>query len=317
MTMPGEHPLRERHLVTRGTEIDATATVPLPIFVRYFEHLRWLDIQDPRLGLVDLLHESHFFVVRMQVVELRRRVGQGVPLRLATRFLQVGRSTATVRHTAHRETDGALVAHARVMGAWLGPSRRLARLPEAFRAFAQADLEALARGVDDDGHAPHVARVVVPEGGSARSFLAPPEHVFSRLGLDDEPPLIVDRQVTERRFDHAHHLVVPPRDLDVFSHVNAATFLGYCDDARHAARARGVYRDDVRGDGWVVRAGLFYHREATAGDALEVGLWGLGEGAPDALGVAIVPADKHEAGPLVTVRLDLARAPAPVTAPAT
>ncbi|MCC6622337.1 MAG: hypothetical protein IT385_13830 [Deltaproteobacteria bacterium] len=300
---PGEH-----HLTTRATEIDPTATVPLPIFLRYFEHLRWLTIQDPRLGLVDHLHESHFFVVRMQIVELRRRVGQGVALRLGTRFTQVGRSTASVIHTAHRESDGALVAHARVVGAWLGPSRRLVRLPETFRAYAQAEIDRAHPPHDPHDGLWHEPLVIHPAGSSARSFLAPPEHVFARLGLDDEPPRGDDPHITERRFDHVHHLVVPPRDLDVFSHVNAATYLGYCDDARHAARDLWP---DARGRGWVVRAGLFYQREAAAGDALDIGTWALGD---DALGVVILPAGT-DPSPLVTVRLDLAPAPPPVTAP--
>ncbi|HRE90538.1 MAG TPA: acyl-CoA thioesterase, partial [Myxococcota bacterium] len=120
----------EERIVTRGTEIDRTATVSMASVLRYFEHTRWCVMQRPLLGLIDLIDQGHFFVVRSQVVELRRRIGQGQPLVLTTRFLDVGRSTATVIHEALRERDGAVVARARVTGVWLSPSRRPARIPD-------------------------------------------------------------------------------------------------------------------------------------------------------------------------------------------
>lgn len=122
-------PYFEEPLVTRGTEIDETATISTYTFLRYFEHKRWLIMQDPALGLLEHLHNSHFFVVRTQVLEMRRRVGMGVPLLMRTHFEHCGRSTARVLHEAVRSDDGAIVARARVTGVWLGGDRRMAKIP--------------------------------------------------------------------------------------------------------------------------------------------------------------------------------------------
>ncbi|MFO0750122.1 MAG: hypothetical protein U1F43_31290 [Myxococcota bacterium] len=325
----------EHHLTTRGTEIDQTATVGLPSFVRYFEHLRWLTMEDPRLGLVDLIHAGHFFVVRTQVVELLRRVGQSVPLRMTTRFESIGRSTAAVLHECTRTTDGALVARARVTGVWLGPTRKMVRLPDAFREFADGQLAALPlepHPPELDDHAPLPdPQVVARPDTHATSFTAPHETVFAPLGVRTGPPAPNDPVIVERRFEHVHRLIVPPRDLDVFSHVNAATWLLYCEDARHLGAMAGDLGPTAGGAapgapvrcqhprGWGVRAGWFYQREAVLGDALDVGVWSIG---PRALGFAFLRAgakgDPHhdDHGPLVTVRLDVAPGGRAVTEPA-
>ncbi len=127
----------ETELVTRGTEIDFTATVGMPVVLRYFELLRWGAMVEPAFGLRALIDAGHFFVVRSQTIELRERIGQSIPLRMRTRIQSAGRSTATVIHEAHM-TDGTLVARARVLGVWLGPDRRIARLPDHFRALFSA-----------------------------------------------------------------------------------------------------------------------------------------------------------------------------------
>jgi len=295
----------EEVLVTRGTEIDQTATVGMPTFVRTFEHLRWQAMQDPRLGLVDLIHDGHFFVVRTQVVELRRRIGLGVALRMRTTFESVGRSTATVRHEATRVSDGAIVARARVVGVWLGPTRRMARLPDQCRAFSEAYTLAYPL-TPAEGSAPAGDAMRVPGTGHPRSFTHPPEVVFPPIGLADDPPALTDPAIVSRAFDYVHRVVVPPRDLDVFSHVNAATWALYCDDARHLGAASIDPNQAPRG--WVVRAGLFYGREAVVGDALDIGVWSI---APRALGFVCLRGDE----PLVTVRFDLAPGARAVTEP--
>src|SRR5262249_45293678 len=104
----------EAELVTRGTEIDTSATVGMPVGRRYVEHLRWMVMAEPALGLVPLIDAGHFFVVRSQTIELRRRVGQGTRLMARSRMESAGRSTATVVHEAH-SADG-LMARARVLG---------------------------------------------------------------------------------------------------------------------------------------------------------------------------------------------------------
>ena len=323
MSETGEGPLHldptafTAEIVTRGTEIDTTATVPMNAYVRYFEHLRWLVMQEPELGLVDLIHEGHFFVVRSQTLALRRRIGQGVGLHLETRFSEVGRSTARVHHTARQISDGAVVAEAQVIGVWLGPHRRMARLPDTFRAAAQAR-RSDARPATDPAA---VARVLGTSGGRPMSFTAPPVVELAPLGVEVEAPPVA------AFFDFEHAIVVPPRDLDVFSHVNAATFLAYADDARWFAARAGVLPPDLA-LGHVARVALFYAREACVGDALRVALSPLSgelgasgtEGAwravletTHALGAWVFR--DPEPTPLCSMRIDLAPGARAVTRP--
>lgn len=299
-------------LVTRGTEIDGTGTVGVPVFLRYFEHMRWELMRDPRLGLVAEIHAGHFFVVREQVVEVCRRVGLGVALELETRIVEVGRSTVRLTHVARRVADGALVAEARVTGVWIGPARRMVRLPEGLRALVRAANEAgpardlvLERAHD----AALEPRRASPSAAFARSFIAPPEVVFPALGVAEGPPTVFPSEVA---FEHV--VVVPPRDLDVFLHVNAATWLHYCDDARVLGAAAGALAPELAADGWVVRAGLFYGREASLGERLRISVWWI-----DAAALGFACRRDGEAEVLCAVRVDLApgaRAAALAAAPA-
>ncbi len=306
----------EERIVTRGTEIDATATVSTSSFLRYFEHTRWCVMQRESLGLCALIDAGHFFVVRSQIVELRRRIGQGQPLILTTRFLDVGRSTATVVHEALRERDGAVVARAKVVGVWLGPTRRPARIPDSVRTVMRI-------GVDHDLSGDDEAFLEGTDGGNDRSFIDPPERVFAPLSVMTEPPLEPPSEPVA-----TYRLVVPFRDLDVFSHVNAATFLHYADDARDAfASTLGI--DPAVARGFVNRVGLFYQQEARQGDTLDLALVPLGRAA---LGVWCRRErrpnemnDVSEGGdgdiktgglvPLVAMRLDLVAGADPVTTP--
>jgi len=294
------------HLVTRGTEIDHTATVSPFSALRYFEHLRWLMMRDPRLGLQAGLEASHFFVVRSQVLELRRRVGMGVPLTMRTAFEHCGRSTARVLHVATRDSDGAIVARARVTGVWLGSDRRLARLPDAFRAFANAQAAAATPDDDDPDRAgdplpdPHVQ-------GYPGSFVAPPGVVLPPMTVRTEPP----RELPEAIL-YSHLLTVEPRDLDVFGHVNAATWMSMAHDARHYADRAGRLPPDTTGSRWTARFGLFYGREAVAGARLRVSVWQPG---PRSLAYAFEDADDHGAPPLCTAQGDYSPGGRAVSAP--
>lgn len=293
-------------IVTRGTEIDTTATVPMNAYVRYFEHLRWLVMQEPELGLVDLIHEGHFFVVRSQTIALRRRIGQGVGLHLETRFSEVGRSTARVHHTARRISDGALVAEAQVIGVWLGPSRRMARLPDTFRAAAAARMSVSSVLAADVPEGP--ARVVDTAGGSATSFTEPPLVELAPLGVAVQAPPV------PAFLDYEHRIIVPPRDLDVFSHVNAATFLAYADDARWFA-ARALAIDAEVAAGHVARVALFYAREACVDDTLRVAVAPLGGSLRDTHALGAWVFRDPEPTPLCSIRIDLAPGARAVTRP--
>lgn len=293
MSAPGGllRPFEER-IVTRGYETDYTGTVPMPIVFRYFEHKRWLMMRDPRLGIVEAVHEGHFFVVRTQTIEILRHVGQGVAVVIRTRFDAAGRSTAGVYHELVREEDGALIARAHVTGVWIGPNRRMARIPDAMRELARAQAAEL-QSHPPTAHHPAARRRA---GGRATSFFEPLEVVHPGLGLEviapAEPP-------PPDAFLHV--VTVPARELDIFSHVNAATWLAYCDDARLAAARAGAVPHDLGAGGYNVRAAILYKREAVLGDALEVRAFRLAD-SPKALGFAITRGD--DLNPLCLARVD-------------
>lgn len=300
-------------LVTRGTEIDPTATVGMPVFLRYFEQLRWRFMSHPDLGLEALIHEGHFFVVRSQTVEVRQRVGQEVHLALRTRLERVGRSTAEVIHEAH-DDDGALVARARVQGVWLGPDRRMARLPDRLRQIVTHGAPGDDAGPGADLPA-HIAQI---SGARHRSFIEPPKIVFGPLSLAVDAPDHAPERVL-----FSHDIVVPPRDLDVFSHVNAATWLTYADDARAFAAEAGAIDAEVA-RGYNVRTAIFYAREASVHERLRVVLAALDDrpvAETRALGAWVFRVDaageeaRARADALCIMRLDLAPGARPVTEP--
>jgi len=299
-------PFFEHPITTRGTEIDGTATISTYTFLRYFEHIRWMLMQEPHLGLVELIHASHFFVVRTQVLEMRRRIGMGVALIVRTHFEHCGRSTARVLHEAVRADDGAVVARARVTGVWLGGDRKMARLPDAFRDFAHmqagfADPDLINADVAGDPW------LEADRGGHAGSFITPRTWAFPALSVATEPPKSVPPELL---FEHT--LTVAPRDLDVFGHVNAATWLSFAHDARFFADRAGVLPADTSGRHWTARIGLFYGREAVVGDRLRIGVW---QPAPRALAYVFADDSGASPTPLCMARGDYSPGGAPVTEP--
>jgi acyl-CoA thioesterase FadM len=295
-----------RHqLVTRGTEIDAAATVTPYAFLRYFEHLRWEIMQDPALGLIDFIHDSHFFVVREQRLELRRRVGMGTELRLDTRLGRCGRSTADVLHEARRADDGALVARAIVTGVWLNSERRMARIPDPYRALSSVHSRLAAIADDDPAAALEAPAEEAHRGGLRRSFISPRSWAAPPRSLDLELP----REALAAPL-HIHPLTVAPRDLDVFGHVNAATWLAFAEDARDAAARAGRLTQDCTGPRWLNRVGLFYGREAIEGQRLDLAIW-----QPGPATVACAFLDASSGAFLGSARCDLTPGASPITAP--
>ncbi len=303
----------ESELVTRGTEIDTAATVGMPVFMRYFEHLRWRLMAEEALGLRALIDLGHFYVVRSQTIELRQRVGQDVRMRVRTRIESVGRSTTHVLHEARDARDGSLIARARVLGVWLGPDRRMARLPDSFRVAGGVQralhVAYVARHHEHDPPHDPPAHVALVQGGQASSFIDPPRVLFAPLSLAvDAPPT----PPASAAFEHT--IIVPPRDLDVFSHLNAATWLAYADDARHFAADAGAL-DPAVATGYVNRIAIFYGREASRNDRLRVVLAPIDGAlvATHALGAWFFLDDEPD--PLCTLRIDLAPGARAVTAP--
>lgn len=267
-------------IVTRGYEADATRRVPLPMFFHYLEHQRWRAICDPEVGLADHVDRGHFFVLHRQRMELLRGVGQDVPLRIYMWAEKVGRSTIDVRHEVRRRTDGVTVARAHVVGLWLGPTRRLTRIPDALRAYIEA-LEPPPAQEDALIEQPHVP---VDHERLESSYIRPPERAYPPSELTS---LVVPEEDDAPADAHCFTLTVRWSELDIFDHVNAATYLRFCDDARaaydreHDSPAGHLRRPQVG-------AALHYDRETLEGERIEVLSW---KTAPDRLGFVLRSAD--------------------------
>ena len=243
-------------LTTRGYETDPSALIPMHIYLSYLEHLRWGFIQSDEAKLREPLSDGFFPVVASQSVELVQRIGMGVPLELTARLEEVGRSQVVLRHHVIDRRDRSLVAELRVRGLWLSPSRRLARIPDGLRALAEL-------------HAtqPMPDFILKPASGACLEdgplvHTNPQTVVHTREGLDmgsfDDTP-----EVT-----FSHQLTIRPRDLDVFSHVNAATYVRMCHDARVYARREGGIAPEA--DGPFRKLAIVYDREALLDEVLQI-----------------------------------------------
>jgi len=220
----------------RGYECTNDRTVGLPTILSYMEHCRWEWIGVPELGLVDGLHTGHFFVVHRQTIALARTFGIGTELRVRAALREVGRVQCHVEQDLVR-ADGVRLAAARISAVWIGPTGRMARLPDATRtAITDEPLE---------GHdAPDTA-------GRSDSFLEPPQRTL---------PVVLDRLVTSdipERTERTER-VARPSDCDMFGHVNGSNYLRAFEDALgHPA----------------TRADIEYRGQAVAGDTLTVHAW--------------------------------------------
>lgn len=243
-------------ITTRGYEADRTRRVPLPMVFQYLEHLRWRSIIDPASGLGRYVDRGHFFVVHRQRLVLARGFGQDTEIRAYMWPVRLGRSAIDLVHEVRRRSDGVVLARAEVTGLWLDPSRRLARMPDELRDFASS-LEA-----------PEPAPRAAPECHADRletSYIRPPDLAYPvrSLELDAPEPDAAPDDAFEYRCR------VRPSDLDIFAHVNAATYLRYCDDAR--ADAEGYLGADGRGPAF--RAAIRYERETLEGEEVVVRTW--------------------------------------------
>ena len=242
-----------RTYIVRGYEVDASRTMPLPVSLSFLEQLRWEWMSDPEWGLDEGIHNGFFFVVRRQILEMVEHPRYSERLLVEGRLERVGRSEVLVQHQL--SVDGRMMGHARVQGVWLGPNRRLARIPDVPRALGRRQAEEIPAWVAPVGHAENAVL------GDSPSFLDAPRYVYRGRGLDLE----------EQDFEVRHRctVVVRPSDCDVFQHVNASQYLRYCEDARIAAG----------GPAHANRVLLDYANEALAGDTL---LLETGYDGPDA-----------------------------------
>ena len=253
-------PLFSRTITTRGYEPDRHATVPVQRYLNYLEWLRWEFIQDPETGLCEGLRSGHFPVVRSQRFELIQRVGMGRELTLWAKVTKVGRSTVTLEHHVVAVDDGTLVAHAIVEGLWLGPSRRLVRIPDSFRDLAKGH----ANCEPPDFELPSPVR---NQDDGPLIHTSPSPCVFERRGLDltlGEPP--------ESTFESER--IIRPSDIDIFSHVNAATYVDMFEDALyHAYKKGGLGIELNHRPGPVNRLMIQYDRESVLDECVVAHCW--------------------------------------------
>ncbi len=220
--------VHESRVVVRGYECGQDRTVHLPKVLSYLEHARWEWILRPELGLVDLLEQGHFFVVHHATLALLRTFGTGTEIAVRAVLRRVGRVHCEVEQDLVR-SDGVRLAHARITAVWIGPSGRMARVPDATRQRVTNAPLALTRGA---GASP-VAR---------RAWMAPPERALDgTLHPAGRAPSVPDDALTDV-------LVVRPSDCDMFGHVNNANYLRYFEDAvgAHAVHADLEYRGQAR-----------------------------------------------------------------------
>ena len=247
-------------LTTRGYEADPTRRVPLPMVFQYLEHLRWRSIIDPDSGLGPYVDEGHFFVVHKQSLVLRRGFGQDTDIRVYLWPVKLGRSSIEMRHEVRRRSDDVVLAEAEVTGLWLGPTRRLTRMPDALRAFcSEIEPPPPASPADEEDHGERLET----------SFIRPPDVLYPSNPLAAVAPDAAD--APDDAITYRCH--VRPSDLDIFAHVNAATYLRYCDDARVAAE--GFLGPLGRAPS--IQAALHYDRETLEGEEVEIRLWQTGD----------------------------------------
>jgi len=219
----------------RGYECTHDRTVGLPKILSFMEHCRWEWIRVPELGLVEGLHTGHFFVVHRQTVALARTFGIGTELRVRAALRKVGRVQCEVEQDLVRD-DGVLLAKAHITAVWIGPTGRMARLPDATRI-----------AITDEPLQAHDAPDVPDREGS---FLSPAQTTL---------PVILDRHVTRDIPERTERTPwrARPSDCDMFGHVNGSNYLRAFEDAlgHHATRADIEYRGQaVAGDELVVHS---------------------------------------------------------------
>ncbi|MBT6178082.1 MAG: acyl-ACP thioesterase [Deltaproteobacteria bacterium] len=252
-----------RKITTRGYEPDLSATIPASRLLNYLEQLRWEFIQDPESGLVEHLASGHFPVLRGQRIEMVQRVGMDTELELYARVRKVGRNIVSIEHHVIDAQDRSLVAHAIVDGIFLGPNRRPVRIPESFRAVAK---------LHETLPAPaHILRSAhTPQQDGPLIHTNPERAVYTPIGLETfahpEAPVEVPFE---------WNLQVRPSQIDIFSHVNAATYVAMFTDALFEAAQSGQGAFKHLNQASIRRLAIQYQQEATVQQKLVVRVWEL------------------------------------------
>ncbi len=253
--------LFQRQIMTRGYEPDCTATIPAGKILNYLEQLRWEFIRDPESGLQEHLASGHFPVLRAQRIEMVQRVGMDTPLNLFARVLKVGRNIVSIEHHVIDANTNTLVAHAIVDGIFLGPNRRPVRIPDGFRELGKYH-----QTLSAPKHT--IASAHQPPLGGTLIHTNPERTSFAPMGLDE---FYHPEAAIEAPFEWS--LQVRPSQIDIFSHVNAATYVDMFTDALYEASQSGQpeFKDFEQAS--IRRLAIQYQQEATVHQKLVARIW--------------------------------------------
>jgi len=134
MNPPGEAPVAETVIAVRSPELDSFGHVNHAVFLNYFEHARYLALEEAGFDWKSLDRLGHqIYVVRIEVDYLSQAT-RGDHLLIRTWAEGFKRTQMILGQEIVREEDqGTVVARARVTAVWIGPNGRPMRVPEHVR----------------------------------------------------------------------------------------------------------------------------------------------------------------------------------------
>ena len=135
MTSPGEAaPVAEAVITVRTPELDSFGHVNHAVFLNYFEHARYLALEEAGFSWSSLdEHAWQIYVVRIEV-DYVAQATRGNALLIRTWAESFRRTTMVLAQGIVRaDVPEAIVARARVTAVWIGPDGRPMRVPEYVR----------------------------------------------------------------------------------------------------------------------------------------------------------------------------------------
>ena len=132
--MSADAPRFECNIEVRGYELDGFAHVNHAAYLNYFEHARYLALEDGGFPLPALMARGWgIHIVRIEV-DYRRELVLGDTIHVTTWVDHWRSSSMTLRQTAVRTRDNEVAAEAVVVAVWIGPEGKPIRIPDEARA---------------------------------------------------------------------------------------------------------------------------------------------------------------------------------------
>jgi acyl-CoA thioester hydrolase len=134
MKPPGGAPVAETVIAVRSPELDSFGHVNHAVFLNYFEHARYLALEEAGFDWRSLDELGHqIFVVRIEVDYLAEAT-RGHRLLIRTWADSFKRTQMVLGQEIVREADPeTTVARARVTAVWIGPNGKPMRVPDHVR----------------------------------------------------------------------------------------------------------------------------------------------------------------------------------------